>query len=52
MLNLVKICPVAVYLFHADGLKGMTKLMVAFRSRFAQAPALSFFFCASVLVLL
>jgi hypothetical protein len=33
----MKICPVRAELFHADGQKDMTKLIVAFRS-FANEP--------------
>ena len=37
MPHLMKIRPVAVELFHADGMTNMTKLIVAFRN-FANAP--------------
>ena len=36
--NLVKICPVAVALFHADGQTDITTIVVVFRSCFANAP--------------
>jgi len=52
VLNPVKMCPAEGDIFHAEGQKGMTKLILSFHNLFRGNASRLLFFSASVLSLL